>query len=135
MGYVGIKHLGAGQFYLFSMRDKDGKPLDGAQAYRLTVPAKAPAKQYWSATVYDNVTHALIRDVDRFSRASNTPGIKTNADGSVDIYFGPTAPTVGENNWIPTKAGASFEVLFRLYGPEKALFNKTWILPDVSSSQ
>jgi hypothetical protein len=34
-------------------------------------------------------------------------------------------------NWIPTSAGAGFEVLFRFYGPEKALFDKTWLLPDI----
>jgi hypothetical protein len=24
-----------------------------------------------------------------------------------------------------------FEVLFRFYGPEKPLFDKTWVLPDI----
>jgi hypothetical protein len=27
--------------------------------------------------------------------------------------------------------GGKFEVLFRVYGPEKALFDKTWKLPDI----
>ena len=36
-----------------------------ARTYRLTVPANAPVKQYWSATVYDRATHALIRDMTR----------------------------------------------------------------------
>jgi hypothetical protein len=27
--------------------------------------------------------------------------------------------------------GRDFEVLFRLYGPEKAFFEKTWKLPDI----
>jgi hypothetical protein len=34
-------------------------------------------------------------------------------------------------NWIPKNAGAGFEMLFRFYGPEKALFDKTWMLPDI----
>ena len=34
----------------------------GTADYRLIVPANAPVKQYWSATVYDRATHALIRD-------------------------------------------------------------------------
>jgi len=134
MGYVGIKHLGAGQFYLMTMKDADAKPLDGDKSYRLTVPGNAPVKQYWSATVYDNSTHALVREVDHFSRASNTPGIKSNADGSVDLFLGPVAPAGKEENWIPTKPGSRFEVLFRLYGPEKALFDKTWTLPDIAVS-
>ncbi|WP_426235395.1 DUF1254 domain-containing protein [Pararhizobium sp. DWP1-1-3] len=133
MGYVGIKRLGAGQFYMMALNDKDGKRLDGGKSYRLTVPAHAPAKQYWSATVYDGATHGFIREMGHFSRASNTPGIHANADGSFDVYFAPSAPEGKDSNWVPTKAGATFEVLFRLYGPEKPLFDKTWVLPDIQT--
>lgn len=135
MGYVGIKHLGAGQFYIMSVRDKAGDLLDGTRRYRLAVPANAPARQYWSATVYDANTHGFIRNLERFSRASNTPGLKRNGDGSVDISFGPVAPPDGESNWIPTMTGQRFEVLFRLYGPEKPLFDKSWVLPDIEAVQ
>lgn len=131
MGYVGIKRLGAGQFYMMALNDKDGQRLDGGENYRLAVPAHAPAKLYWSATVYDGATHGFIRDMERFSRASNTPGVNANPDGSIDIYFGPSAPEGKDSNWVPTKSGAPFEVLFRLYGPEKPLFDKTWVLPDI----
>ena len=65
MGFFSAKHLGAGQFYLMTFRDKDGQPFDGSKTYRLSVPAKAPVEQYWSATVYDRATHALIRDAKR----------------------------------------------------------------------
>ena len=97
----------------------------------MTVPPSAPVKLYWSAVAYDRETHALIRDQSRASRASNSPGLKTNADGSVDIYFGPKAPNGQESNWVPVQAGKGFEVLFRFYGPEKPLFDKTWRLPDL----
>ena len=33
--------------------------------------------------------------------------------------------------WVPTSADSRFEVLFRFYGPEKPLFDKTWRLPDI----
>jgi len=49
----------------------------------------------------------------------------------VDVYFGPKAPVGKEANWVPTSATGQFEVLFRLYGPEKPLFDKTWKLPDI----
>ena len=54
-----------------------------------------------------------------------------NADGSVDVWFGPKAPEGKEANWVPTDPDGKFEVLFRLYGPEKPLFDKTWNLPDI----
>ena len=130
MGFFSAKHLGAGQFYLMTFKDKAGQPLVGGSTYRPTVPANAPIKQYWSATVYDRATHALIRDLNRASRSSQSPGLQKNLDGSVDVYFGPGAPAGKESNWVPTKADGEFEVLFRFYGPEKPLFDKTRVLPD-----
>jgi len=130
IAYFSPKHLGAGQYYLMTLKDSAGRPLDGKRTYRLTVPPNAPVKLYWSATAYDRRTHALIRDTSRSSRASNSAGLEKNADGSVDVYFGPQAPAGKESNWVPT-GGRNFEVLFRVYGPEKAFFDKTWKLPDV----
>jgi hypothetical protein len=129
--YFSAKHLGQGQFYVMEIKDKDGQPFDGGKSYHLNVPANAPVRLYWSATAYDRATHALIRDVARGSRASNSPDLQKNADGSVDIWFGPQAPAGKETNWVPTRLGGEFEVLFRLYGPEKSLFDKTWKLPDI----
>jgi hypothetical protein len=129
--YFTPKHVGAGSSYLLTIADKDGRLLDGAATYRLTVPANAPVRQYWSATVYDRATHAPIRNARWPSRSSQTPGLQKNADGSVDIYFGPKAPAGKESNWVPTNPDGGFEVLFRFYGPEKPLFDKTWQLPDI----
>jgi hypothetical protein len=129
--YVGIKRLGAGQFYLISIRDTDGNAFDGAKTYRLTVPPNAPVEQYWSVTAYDRETHALIRNTARASRSSQIPDMHRNADGSVDVYFGPEAPSGQETNWVPTDPNRRFELMFRLYGPTKALFDKTWKLSDV----
>jgi hypothetical protein len=57
--------------------------------------------------------------------------LQANADGSVDIWFGPRAPAGKDSNWVPTNANGQFEVLFRFYGPEKPVFDKTWALPDI----
>jgi hypothetical protein len=131
--YFTPKHLGAaaGSAYLLTIADKDSQLLDGGTTYRLRVPANAPVRQYWSATVYDRVTHAPIRKARWPSRSSQTPGLQKNSDGSVDVYFGPDAPAGRKSNWVPTRADGGFEVLFRFYGPEKPLFEKTWRLPDI----
>ena len=131
MAYFSAKHLGAGQFYLLAIHDRDGNPLDGKNTYRLTVPVNAPVKQYWSATAYDRETHALIRGMTRNSRASNVPGLQKNEDGSVSVYLAAKAPEGKETNLVPTDAQRQFEILFRFYGPEKSLFEKTWVLPDI----
>jgi len=52
-----------------------------------------------------------------------------NADGSVDLYFAPSAPEGQESNWIPTRE--AFWIVFRLYGPQEPLFDKSWSIPDV----
>jgi hypothetical protein len=134
VAYFSAKHLGAGQFYLMAIRDNQDRPFDGASTYRLHVPANAPVKLYWSATVYDRATHGLIRNQPWSSRSSHTPGLQRNADGSVDVYFGLESPAGKESNWIPTSPHRKVEVLFRLYGPEKAFFDKTWRLPDIEQT-
>ena len=60
------------------------------------------------------------------SVSSHNNDIKINADGSVDVYFGPKAPAGYENNWVQTIPGKGWFVILRLYGPLEAWFNKTW---------
>ncbi len=130
--YIGIKRLGAGQFYSISIRDKDGNDFDGGKTYRLNVPPNVPVEQYWSVTAYDRQTHALIRNVPRASRSSQIPDLIKNEDGSIDLYFGPNAPKGRDANWVPTDPKRKFELMFRAYGPTKAFFDKEWVLPDVT---
>ena len=131
MAFFCPKRPAAGTYYLMSTRDKDGRPLDGGGTYRLTVPPGVPVRQYWSATAYDRETHGLVRNVDRASRSSQNPELQVNGDGAVDIYFGPAAPSGRESNWVPTDPDRGFEILFRFYGPEKSLFERKWVLPDI----
>jgi hypothetical protein len=60
-------------------------------------------------------------------------GTAKNADGSVDVYFGPRRPPARSRTGFPRTDGG-FEVLFRFYGPEKPLFEKTWRLPDIEKA-
>jgi hypothetical protein len=57
--------------------------------------------------------------------------MRKNLDGSVDIYISPKAPPGEESNWIPTPPDKSWFPWFRFYGPGKALFDKSWKLPDI----
>ncbi|WP_296712953.1 DUF1254 domain-containing protein [Rhodoblastus sp.] len=135
------KKLGGGTFYLMGLRDSSGQLFDGQATYRLRVPADVPAKDFWSAIVYDMETKAFVcagpcdtADNGVGLSSFDKPNMKQNADGSVDVYFGPKAPAGFEKNWVPT-AGRNFFLIFRLYGPEKAFFEKTWKLPEVEKVQ
>jgi hypothetical protein len=131
LAFFSGKHVGENQYYLMTTSDREGRPLQGNTSYRVRVPANAPVTQYWSMTVYNRETHAFIRNARWVGRSSQTPGLQKNADGSVDIFFGPTAPASGESNWVPTDPNGRFEVLARFYGPQKPLFDKSWRLSDV----
>jgi len=129
--FFSAKHAGEGQWYLMARVDKDKQVLNGSKNYRLNVPVNVPVNQYWSITVYDAANHAFIRNFERFNRSSQSPGIQKNADGSVDIYFGPKAPEGKEANWIPTNPDGEFELMARFYGPDESFFTKAWKLNDV----
>jgi hypothetical protein len=57
--------------------------------------------------------------------------LRKNADGSVDIYIGPKPPAGQKSNWLYTPVGQKWLPWFRVYGPEKAIFDKSWRLPDI----
>jgi hypothetical protein len=135
------KKLGGGSFYLMGLRDSAGQLLDGTSTYRLRVPANVPVKEFWSAIVYgrDTKAFACVGPCDTADNAVglssfDKPALKQNADGSVDLYFAPKPPSGFEKNWIPT-AEKPFFLIFRLYGPEKPLFDRSWRLPDVEKVQ
>jgi hypothetical protein len=98
------KKLGTGQFYLVTFFDGEGQRLHGGLTYRLRVPGDVPVSQFWSVTVYQLATCALIREAARASVDSYDTKASRNADGSIDVYFGPRAPEGRETNWVPTVA-------------------------------
>jgi len=122
---------GVGSIYLSTYKDTDGQWLDGAKSYRLQVPANVPAKNFWSVTVYHNDTRYLIQNKQQRADRSSRMDLLKNADGTVDIYFGPTAPEGKDQNWIPTNSDEGWFPYFRLYGPLEAYFDRSWILPSI----
>ena len=124
------KSLGGGTFYLTALRDKDGELFDRNATYRLRVPKDTPARDFWSVIVYAMKTKGFVEGVDRVGISSkDLDKMKVNEDGAVDLYFGPEAPAGLESNWVPT-GGEDFFLMFRLYGPDKPLFKKSWTLAD-----
>ena len=125
------KIVGAGSQYLSSAKDKSGAWLDGGDTYKLTIPANPPVKEFWAVTVYDNLTRSMVQTDTRNAGRSSLDKLQANADGSIDLWFGPKAPAGKESNWTKTLPGKGWFAYFRAYGPTEAFFDKTWKLPDI----
>lgn len=125
------KTPGVGQAYLGGYTDAQGHWLDGGKNYTLHVSPNPPAKLFWSVTVYDSQSRALIDNPQQRGDRSSRDKLKVNADGSVDLYYGPKPPASGEDNWVQTIPGRPWFAYLRLYGPLEAYFDKSWKLPDI----
>ena len=103
----------------------------GENTYRLRVQAKVPVTQFWQIPVYEASTRSLIDTDQGRSTLSGTDDLRRNADGSVDLYFGPEAPEGYEQNWVKTKPGEGWFSVPRLYAPLEPILNKTWRWNDI----
>jgi hypothetical protein len=107
----------------------------GQNDYTLTLPPNPPANNFWSVTVYDAETAAGLENGQPYPSLGSRDNPDTNDDGSITLYFGPEAPAGKQKNWIRTIPGKGWFSLLRLYGPEKAFFEKEWIPGDVEKAK
>ena len=124
------KNVGQGSQYLWTYRDSEGNFLDGGKTYKLHVLPDIPAKNFWSVVVYDALSRSELKNDQPLPSVSSLKSPIINADGSVDIVFGPDRPT-GEANWIQTVPEKGWFPIFRFYSPTEAYFDKTWKLEDI----
>lgn len=118
--------------YLTTKEDKDGNFLSGSSTYRLHLPPKFTASNFWSLVLYSENTRCFIDNINTKDKLratavdSRDKNLKINSDESIDLYIGPESPSGKESNWVQTQAGEGWFPLFRFYGTEQAFFDKTW---------
>ena len=134
---LGVMKAGPGGNYVQAFKDKNGNRLVGGKTYRLHIPANAPAEAFWSLTLYDAATRSMIQNPSNDSARSSLDKLKTNPDGSVDLYFGPagSAPPGLQANWIETLPDKGFYPMMRFYSPKAGLFDGSWKLPDIEPTK
>lgn len=119
--------------YPANLADNTGKPLDGANAYKLHFDkgATPPVEAFWSVTLYDTAGYQVANGLNRFALSSWMP-FKYNPDGSLDLYFQNADPGPNkEANWLPAPKGP-FNLTMRLYAPKSDALTGKWNPPPVT---
>ncbi|WP_424821530.1 DUF1254 domain-containing protein [Salinisphaera sp.] len=123
--------------YPYTLVDSTGATLNGAHKYTLTF-AKGetpPIKGFWSITMYmiDGGWWFAPNPLNKFT-VSPRNDLKTNADGSVTLYFQTDSPGQGkESNWLPAPKG-DFILMLRMYYPQAtppSVLDGSWSPPRV----
>lgn len=128
---MAMRLTGIGSQYLLTMADADKNYFDGSKTYKVTLPKGIPQENFWSLTVYDNMTRSMLDTPQRYPRAGSqsypSPAAEPSADGSTTVYFGPNQPNgVARGNWIQTDPKKGWFTILRLYSPTEPFFTKAW---------
>jgi hypothetical protein len=121
--------------YPTSLKPADGDAYDGANKYVMPFPKGQlpPARGFWSLTMYDAEYFFVPNVLNRYS-ISPRQGLKSNPDGSVDLYIQKDSPGAAkESNWLPAPPG-KFVLMLRMYWPSEkspSILNGSWTIPAV----
>lgn len=126
--------------YMRPTGDGGNALYDGNKTWRIHFDAGRlpPVNGFWSLTMYertaDGQSFFTQNPLNRFSIGDRTPGLKPNADGSLDIFIGHADPgTERTSNWLPAPAGP-FTMTLRAYLPKQPLLNGDYRLPPMTAA-
>lgn len=111
------------------------RKYSGAHKYVMHFPKGQlpPVNGFWSLTLYDEKYFFVANPIDRHT-VSQRNRLKTNADGSVDLYVQHESPGKDkESNWLPAPKDG-FILMLRMYWPKDkppSILDGTWKVPEV----
>lgn len=117
--------------YMSAEVDAGGAPLDGARsAYQLRFDRAPPAKGFWSFTVYDAATRLLVAHPSgRYKLGDRDRDMVRSEGGALTLYLQNQEPDPAlRANWLPVPE-RPFQVVARLYWPERELLDRTYQPP------
>jgi hypothetical protein len=110
--------------YLPAFTDANGTTLKGGTNYVIHFkPSQIPPVNsggFWSITMYNSTQRLVPNAINVYQIGKYSPGLKKNADGSLDIYIQPQSPgQATQSNWLPSPTNNEpFNLLLRLYWPD-----------------
>ena len=121
--------------YMTAETDANGDKLDGAGAYRLTFDRPPPVRGFWSFTVYDAATRLLFPHPSGRYKLGDRDQLARDARGAFTLCLQNEAPRPERQaNWLPVPA-APFQVVGRLYWPDRELLDKSYAPPPLVRAQ
>ncbi|HTU32716.1 MAG TPA: DUF1254 domain-containing protein [Candidatus Acidoferrum sp.] len=118
--------------YMATFTDGTDRSLSGSARYRMHFDKDQipPVLAFWSLTAYDKDGYFIANPLNRYAIGDRDP-LKFIPDGSLDLYIQNASPgNDRESNWLPSGNGP-FNLIIRLYWPQKAILDGTWQPPPV----
>ncbi len=122
--------------YLKAAGDDGAGTFTGDGPYRLSLPAQPPLDGFWSLSMYEATADGQFFFTDnplkRYAIGDSTPGLKRNADGTLDLWIGRADPGGDKTaNWLPAPKSGPFAMYLRAYLPKAELLDGRFRLPAV----
>jgi hypothetical protein len=117
---------------LFSTRNTDNEKtvFSGYNNYKIHFDGPPPVDGFWSLTLCVSSSNQLYsNELSRYKIGSETPGLKSSADGSFDILIQHAKPNE-ISNWLPAPEG-QFYLVLRLYEPKEEVLALQYNMPQV----
>jgi hypothetical protein len=137
---VAVNGIGANRpaeaTYAVGIESSTGALLSGGHRYLLHFDAGQlpPARYFWSVTIYNPAFRLIANPINRYSIGDRSPGLRYNADGSLDIYIQPAAVPGRIANWLPSPATGQFELTLRMYGPRPSVLRNRYRYPPLTET-
>jgi hypothetical protein len=125
-------HIAQEGLYFMRMTGPDGKPLSGANRYRLRFAAGdfPPVNAFWTLSLMKPDSLSVDNPIHRYSIAGHTKGLVFDPDGSLDIAIQHEQPPSGPANWLPAPPDG-FRLTLRMYEPKDSAVNGTYKPPQI----
>lgn len=139
-GIVALQGLGAlppaEAMYMKAAGDDGAGNFTGDGLYRLSLPAQIPLDGFWSLSMYEAMPDGQFfftdNPIKRYTIGDRTPGLKRNADGSLDLWIGRSDPGGDKSaNWLPAPKSGPFALYLRAYLPKAELLGGAFRFPAV----